>query len=240
MAKDMTGTLLTLGAVGVGGYFLYEWLMTPSAPAVTPVTTPVTTSGGTTVTTPASTSSTTAAGTTTTTTTTTPPPALPSLSSLATAIQAGAATDPNFTGSPLQSSGYRWNTYLNIALQGTGLATPTPASFDLSQAMTFAQFWAGMAPALTAAYGLSGLMGLMGYVARANGLGDDSTDDSGGITLPYAPGGAQVIPTNGVYAPAGAVCPGDPSCPTTPNNSLIWLAVGAVGLLALIPLMEHR
>ena len=36
MAKDMTGTLLTLGAVGVGGYFLYEWFMTPSAPAEHP------------------------------------------------------------------------------------------------------------------------------------------------------------------------------------------------------------
>ena len=223
MAKDSMGTILTLGAVGIGGYFLYEWLTTPAAAATTPATPAAP---------PASSTS---------TSTSTMTPAKPSLSALATSIQNGAATDPNFSGSPLQGSGYRWQTYLNIALQSTGVATPaTPAGLDLSQNMTFQTYWAAVAPTLTAAYGLSGLMGLMGYVARANGLGDDSTDDSGGITLPYAPGGAQVIPTNGVYAPAGAVCPGDPSCPTTPNNSLIWLAVGAVGLLALIPLMEHR
>ena len=81
------GTILTLGAVGIGGYFLYEWLTTPAAAATTSATPAAP---------PASSTS---------TSTSTMTPAKPSLSALATSIQNGAATDPNFSGSPLQGSG---------------------------------------------------------------------------------------------------------------------------------------
>lgn len=97
--------------------------------------------------------------------TVTPVPAagLPSLTSLAASIQAGAATDPNFVGG--MGTGYRWQTYLNLAMLAAQQPAPTtPANFDLSQNMTFATYWATMGPYLTQTYGMSGL-GLLGALS---------------------------------------------------------------------------
>ena len=233
MAKDSMGTILTLGAVGIGGYFLYEWLTTPAAAATTPATPAAP---------PASSTS---------TSTSTMTPAKPSLSALATSIQNGAATDPNFSGSPLQGSGYRWQTYLNIALQSTGVATPaTPAGLDLSQNMTFQTYWAAVAPTLTAAYGLAGLMGLMGYVARANGLGqdDESIVDPPGFTGPPTPDASGNIPTatypasQSQLAALASLVPDSGATPSvaTPSGTIMWVAIGGAALLGLLALTSGK
>ena len=124
MAKDSgMGSLLTLGAVAVGGYFLYENFFAtpavaaaaPAAPAVPPVSTTVTTGGAPVVPAP------------------TPAPVGPSLASIFSNVLSGASTDPNFTGAgdALDSTGYRWNVYTGLALPGK--AVPSLPGLDLSQ-----------------------------------------------------------------------------------------------------------
>jgi hypothetical protein len=242
MAKDALGTILTLGAVGVGGYFLYEWLITPAttAAASTPATPATSTPAGTT---PVSTTVTTGGAVTSTPATPVATPvaaALPSLASITASIQSGAATDPNFTGSPLQSSGYRWQTYLNIAMQNAGLATPSsPTNIDLSQNMTFATYWAAIAPTLTAAYGLSGLFG---YIAGLRGLGQDdgTVVEPPGFVGPPTPDASGNIPT-AVYPASQEQLAALASQITSGGlSTTMWLAIGAAALLAMVALGSKK
>src|ERR1039458_1528982 len=136
-----TGTLVTLGAVAVGGYLLYNYLSTPvAAAAATTTTTPVTPTTGGTSTSTTSTSGTGTGGTSSTTGTGggggETQPAAPSLASIYTSILAGVRTDPNFTvstGGALQANTpegmivgtpYRWAVYLNLALP-TNIPSPS-------------------------------------------------------------------------------------------------------------------
>ena len=254
-------SILTLGAVAVGGYFLYEWLTTPAAaattattPVTTTATTPVTTTAATPVSTPVVATSggtTVSTGTTPVSTTVTtggaPLAALPSLASVYQSLMSGAATDPNFTGSGSNLSGtpYQWAFYLNLALAPSGHSSPDltnifPGVNDANQ-MTLATFWAGMSPALGADYGMSGFSGQGVDGLGCAGLGcfglgqDDSTDTSGGvISFPTIAGG-------GTIAIGPTVCPGDPLCPVSAatgaavgSSTAMWLGIGAVGLIALM------
>jgi hypothetical protein len=181
--------------VAVGGYLLYNYLSTPVAaaatttttatPTATPVSTTVTTGGAVTPPTPV--------------TPVEPPPQQPgtSLASIYSNVLAGASTDPNFTGAgdSLNSSGYRWNVYLGLALPSAD-AIPNVPGFDLSQDMTATQYWAVMAPALTKAYGLSGFFaGLGAYAASMRGMGDVASDfaaASGGVDMNSWPSASDI------------------------------------------------
>src|ERR1039458_137741 len=163
------GSLVTLGAVAVGGYFLYEtFFATPATAAATPVAVPATVA-------PVSTTVTTGGPVPVTV----QAPLAPgrSLNSIYSNVIAGASTDPNFTGAgdSLTSSGYRWNVYLGLSLPA-GKTIPNVPGFDLSQNMTALQYWAVMGPALTQAYGLSGFFAGLGAYARMRGMGDAASD----------------------------------------------------------------
>jgi hypothetical protein len=168
--KNASGgnSLLTLGLLAVGGYFVYEWFFAPSAAASTTTTT---------TTTPASTTTTPAASTTSTSTTATSTSGT-TLDAIYAAILSGAASDPNFTGSgsSLTGSAYHFNVYLAIA--APGMTIPDPASVfgnatAADQPMTAAAYWAKMGPAMSAANaGLSGGIGAFaGIGAFMTGLG---------------------------------------------------------------------
>ena len=137
---------------------------------VTPVTTPATT------TTPATSSSTAPASGTTT--------AAATLASIWASIQAGVATDPNFTSAG--ASPYRWNVYLSLAYpaaNGVDLTKVFPG-VDLNQNMTGSTYWAGMSKYLTTTYGL-GIVGGSPSLYGV-GLGQDPTDPATAAqTNPY-------------------------------------------------------
>jgi hypothetical protein len=247
------GNIVTLGAVAVGGYFLYEWLFVPAvvAPAavapvstVTPVSTTVTTDGPV-VTAPVPTAA-------------PPSQSSSSLSSVLANMQSGIATDPNFTGSGMSatSSGYRFNTYLGLALP-SGEAVPNLPSLDLSQNMTLAQYWAAMGPALTSAYGLSGFFAGLGAYARMRGLGDDFTDAftaaSGGTTpavdaatnpafggeYPIGPvlqDSMTITPTT-ASSPTGTILP---ATPATGTSATTWMVLAAAGIFGFALLMGGK
>jgi hypothetical protein len=177
MAKDSTETLLILGGVAVGGYFLYNWLTTPVAVAAP-----------------------TATGTPTTGTTTNPPASTPvgpesptlnaigepmsyevpgggrattptTLAGLWVDIQGWAATDSNFqsVGGVLQGTPDHWSYYISMIWPNTPtgytgswppdtnsiLAAALPG-LDFTQPMTSSRFWSTILPALQSG-GLSGL-----------------------------------------------------------------------------------
>lgn len=233
MAKDSgIGTIVTWGAVAVGGYFLYEWLLAPVAPvaaavvpvaaSVAPVSTTVTTGGPVTPPTPAAGS--------------------PTLAAIYSNILAGASTDPNFTGSGASLSGIpnRWMTYLNLALQGTSFSAPSTSTVfpgvDLTQPMTATTFWAAMGPALTSAYGLSGFCGLGQDTVLDQGTG--ITYDMAGNPI-YGPSDAQLGITAASTSLANQVAGIlQPSTSAAPNNTTMYLAIGAVGLLGLFALVS--
>jgi len=137
--KGLAPILIILGGGGVI-YYLYTkgYFTTSTTPAPTPVTTPPTT-------------------TSTTGSTTTSAPA----SSLAN-IYAGMVANANAPTSGLTP--YQWNFSLQNMLTPLGKTAPDPqvvfAGTDLRQNMSAAQFWAKMAPYLTANMGISGLHGL--------------------------------------------------------------------------------
>ena len=238
MAKDSgIGTIVTWGAVAVGGYFLYEWLLAPVAPvaaavvpvaaSVAPVSTTVTTGGPVTPPTPAAGS--------------------PTLAAIYSNILAGASTDPNFTGSGASLSGIpnRWMTYLNLALQGTAFTAPSTSTVfpgvDLTQPMTATTFWASMGPALTSAYGLSGFCGLGQDTVLDQGTGITYDMEGNPISAVLGPtdpaseylAAGYVLCSDNSYAPPG-------SCPAAaPNNTTMYLAIGAVGLLGLFALVSR-
>lgn len=159
-------SLMTLGLLAVGGYFLYEWFFaTPAVAATNSPTTPVTP--------PAPATSTT--GTTTTPTATS---SGTSLDSIYAAILSGAASDPNFTGSGSNLTGtpYHFNVYLGIAAPGMTIPDPAVVFGNATAAdapMTAAAYWAKMGPAMAAANaGLSGGLGAFaGIGAFMTGLG---------------------------------------------------------------------
>ena len=187
-ASSGGNSLLTLGLLAVGGYFVYEWFFaTPAAVATTTTGTPAT---GTTTTT-----GTPAAGPSTSSSSTTggsspagpaPVPAVPlddiytsMLALIADGGTAGGAQDPNFTGSGSNLTGtpYHFDVYLQLAAAGSTVPDPTVvfgSATGADQPMTAATYWASMGPAMAAANpGLSGF-GLGRYAgvgAYFRGLG---------------------------------------------------------------------
>ena len=174
--------IVTLAAVGIGGYFLYEWLTTPTAAAATPAAS--TPAAGTSTATP--TAGATVAGSTLVASSTTPTASTPAassapavtLASLYQSLLALAGADSQFTGTgdALTGTGYQWGFYLQRILQ-PGSVVDLPAGLyldtvfpgiDMSQPMTAAAFWAAMGPAIGKLYGLSGFRALRGIY----GLGD--------------------------------------------------------------------
>ena len=219
MAKDSgMGSMLTLGAVAVGGYFLYENFFAtpavaaaaPAAPAVPPVSTTVTTGGAPVVPAP------------------TPAPVGPSLASIYSNVLAGASIDPNFTGAgdALDSTGYRWNVYTGLALPGK--AVPSLPGLDLSQNMTAQQYWAAMAPALASAYGLSG-------------LGDDTVlDQQTGITYDMAGNVVSDLTVSPSTAGTGLNTLTGKVTPAASMSSTTMLAIAAAALVGIILLTGRR
>ena len=210
--------MLTLGAVAVGGYFLYENFFAtpavaaaaPAAPAVPPVSTTVTTGGAPVVPAP------------------TPAPVGPSLASIYSNVLAGASTDPNFTGAgdALDSTGYRWNVYTGLALPGK--AVPSLPGLDLSQNMTAQQYWAAMAPALASAYGLSG-------------LGDDTVlDQQTGITYDMAGNVVSDLTVSPSTAGTGLNTLTGKVTPAASMSSTTMLAIAAAALVGIILLTGRR
>ena len=167
-------SLLTLGALAVGGYFLYEWLFAPSATAAAPAAAATTPTGTTAA---ASTAPPVPAGSGP------PPPPAPAtggtLDAIYQKILSTAAPDPNFTGagSNLTGSAYQFDVYLTLA--APSLVIPDPNTVFGSSAaaiapMTAAAYWALMAPALQSANPSAGLAGLGcfgGVGAYMRGLG---------------------------------------------------------------------
>jgi hypothetical protein len=150
-----SNSLLTLGLLAVGGYFVWEWFFatpatatstTPAVPA-TPATPAATTTGASPVSTPAPTAS----GVT-----------LDSLYSQMVALITKDA-DPNFTGSGDSLSGSAWQFATYLAIVDPTLTIPDPTVVFGSVAgatgpMTAASYWALMGPALRQANtGLSGI-----------------------------------------------------------------------------------
>lgn len=172
-ASGSGSSMLTLGLLAVGGYFVYEWFFATPAAATPTTTTP------TTPTTPTSPTT-----TTTVTTPTTPPAGSGTPSSPATTpsgqtldaiykkIIATASADPNFTGSGASLTGLpdHFNVYLGLA--APGLTVPISVFSDPNTPITVAAYWALMAPALQGANaGLSGLGCYGGVGAYMRGLG---------------------------------------------------------------------
>lgn len=168
-------SLMTLGLLAVGGYFVYEWLFATPATTAATTTTTGTAAAGTTAA-----SASTAAGTTAASTT--PAAATGStLDGIYAAMLALIATDqdPNFTGtgSAMMGTPYHFNVYLQLV--ATGYTVPDPAvvfgsATQADSTMSAAAFWAKTAPAMQAANaGLSGMgLGLYGAAgACMAGLG---------------------------------------------------------------------
>lgn len=163
MAQSSGGgnSLVLLGVLAVGGYFVYEWLFgsstTASAAAPAKGATPATGSG-----TSSSSGSAPASGASSSA-----PVVSSSLDKIYQTILTQAAPDPNFTGSGsnLTGSAYHFNVYLQLA--AGHLLLPDMAQLfggvdGASQPMTAAAWWAKVAPAMqTMNAGLAGL-GLYG------------------------------------------------------------------------------
>jgi len=175
MAKDSgNSSIVTWGIIAVGAYFVYEYFFatpTAAAPATSTVGTPGTSEPSQLIPTP----------------NVNPVPAvlplLPSppsggtppvstfnsLDQIYTRLKAAAAGDTNFSptdGSDAMSgSPYHWNFYLDRVWDGTATGTAVPSTplanvptlSDMNTPITASQYWAQMAPLLTAQYGLSGL-----------------------------------------------------------------------------------
>lgn len=182
-------SLLTLGILAVGGYFVYEWFFATPA-AATPVT-PVTPAGGgpSTTTTGSGTSTGTGTGTTGSPTNNVINAAGQSQSaqllnsiyqSIIGNIQNGGTRpdgtqyNPGNNGQPFTGSGagltgsaYQFNVYLQLSAP-TGMTIPDPSVVFGSSAaaeanMTLAAYWNLMGPAFAAAnpsLGVSGFSGL--------------------------------------------------------------------------------
>lgn len=140
---DNSGKLLTYGLIGVGGYFLYKWIVapTPAASIASPAA----------AATPASSASAAAAPAA---------PAFNSLDQIYARLQAKA---------PGSSTADAFNTYLAAELPA-GKQPPDPLAvfggdFDRSQSMTLSNYWGAIAPYLQSTMGLSGL-GLYGGLGR--------------------------------------------------------------------------
>ena len=154
---DSTGSkVLTLGAIAVAAYFVYEWFfVTPAAASTT-----------TTSTTPAST--TTTSGTTSTTSTSTTAAATMSLASLYSALVAKvtAANDPAVqnNGETLTATPDVFNYYLALVMPTapagyTGTTWPPDplVVFSGRPSMSITTYWTGMSAYLTSTAGMSGL-----------------------------------------------------------------------------------
>jgi cytoskeletal protein RodZ len=163
MAQGSGSSLLTLGIIGVVGYFVYEYLFAPAATTTTATTTATTTPATTTTTTPTTTVT---APATTTTPATTATPAASALDAIYSQMLRliTSSADPNFTGSgsALSGSAYHFNVYLQLA--APTLTIPDPgqvfgSTAAASAAMTAANYWTAMAPALKTANPSAGLSG---------------------------------------------------------------------------------
>ena len=174
--SDMSGSLITLGILAVGGYFVYEMFFANPATPATTSTTPTTPSTTATTTPPASSG-----------TTTTPPATTPSTSTGSTTPQGSALNtiyqqmlaliaqyqDTNFTNlsgaSSMAGTPYHFNVYLAMAAPGDTIPDPAVvfgSEAAASQTITAASYWADMGPALASANpGLSG--GGLGMFAGA-------------------------------------------------------------------------
>jgi hypothetical protein len=150
MATDSTSKVLTLGALAVAAYFVYEWFFVTPAAATTTTTTPATT--------------------TTTTATATAAPATLSLASLYSQLVAmvTAANDPAVTnsGETLTSNPNVFNTYLARIMPsapagytGTDWPPNTTTVFGAAQNSPIAitAYWTAMSAYLSQYAGMSGL-----------------------------------------------------------------------------------
>lgn len=161
-------SLITLGILGVAGYFIYEMFFAPAATAAPAATTAAPATSGTT-TTPAAgsttTSSTPASTSTTTAAATTPANSLNAIfTSILNLIQNTYQDTTNFTGSGSSLTGtpYHFNVYLQLAAP-SGATIPdvgTVFGTSASSPMTAAAYWNLMGPALAAANPSLGLSGL--------------------------------------------------------------------------------
>jgi hypothetical protein len=158
MADNTTSKVLTLGALAVAAYFVYEWFFVTPAAATTTTTT----------TTPAST--TTTSSTTSTASTGTTAAATMSLASLYSALVAActAANDPAIqnNGETLTSNPNVFNTYMarilpNAPAGYTGVDWPpnTTTVFGANQnaPITITAYWTAMSAYLSQYAGMSGL-----------------------------------------------------------------------------------
>lgn len=144
MAGSTGGTILKLGLIGVGGYFLYEWFFAtpaaPAAPAIVPATTLPTTAAA----------------------------ATPAAPSTLDTYYSGMVAKASAAGESSSLTPDQWGFYL-AEVMGKPAPDPTlvwtQAGFDRTQTMTAAVYWAGMASYLKSTQGLSGL-GMYGTLAR--------------------------------------------------------------------------
>jgi hypothetical protein len=176
MAESGMKTILTLGLVGVGAYFLYEYLIAPNlvaaVPTPTPGTTPASTGQPTTVST--------APSSTPATTGTPQPITAQSTPAQMQAKMLAAGDDPTTNHSVSQ-----WNYYYAqvAGIAGPDSAVVLPNSPDpVNQLIPFSTWWAGMQKA-----GFSGL----GAFARFNvpfvRQPPANMTFAAGHPLPYAP-----------------------------------------------------
>lgn len=172
----MADKLLTMAAVGVGGYLIYDWLFAPKtavqvdvvpglpAPAVAPplaIAAPHVPADNVPV-----------------------PAAAPvpggNLDAVYSRLKAAAAGDTNFAGSGDSMAGtpYHWDFYLKRVLPGGSMDAPVSSpdlgtvfpGVDLGQPMTAVVFWAGEARAVGATSGMSGLLAGLGDFCCSRGL----------------------------------------------------------------------
>jgi hypothetical protein len=97
------------------------------------------------------------------------PSGITSLATLATAIQAQAASDPNLVNGNMPS-GDNWNYYAN-QIMGKSFTPAWPTG-----SISFAAYWAGEAPVIGAQTGLGSIMAGLGALVnrqrRSMGMGD--------------------------------------------------------------------
>ena len=218
---DTSKKVITLGALGVGGYLIYNWLQSPATPATPTTPSP---SGSTPPVQPS-------------TPATPPAPATPSLSSVYALLVNSVASDASFTGPEHSSTPYHFNYYVNSIL---GTEVDLAAAFpgvDLTQPMSLQTFWSGMSAYLKAAKGMAGIAMIRGMA----GLGQD--DPFAGMgpgfftqeeLAPYLTGpNPNIQVSSDVYAAA----PGSPAPVTSWMNkngkTVALVAAGGIGIALL-------
>ena len=216
-----TSKLLTLGAVAVGGYFLYEnFFATPAASTATTGATPTT---GTTATGSPAATSTPSSGA---------PAATPSTyASICAGTQAAVSgsEDPNFTpsGGDFLGSPYHWQVYWNLQPGAPALDVNSMFS-DTSAPVSGAAFCAA-AQSYLAAHGLTGYLAGMGLY----GMGDTSADINQ-AAADFIGSISTIDPLQSAYTNDYSVDGGmSPYTSTATNYTPLYLGLAAVGAILL-------